>query len=399
MTRRVGVVAVAASCLAVFLAGGSIFGFAALQDALLGDNLFASLCERNVARPCAAQQDRLSLLFSLAVGLLYCAVMPVGLFMDELGPGVVMLFGSVFAAAGFVLVAVFPSADLAWSVAIPLWGVCSPCLFLSALSLPRFFGPRSSHVTMLVICCFDTGSAVLLGLLLQSTRSAYLAAIGGTVLAAGIVAAVSLPSVAQVRALDSDSSMTDLEPVAASLKQINFWIATGFIAFWSMKNSFYLASFEAIWRTFSPDTAKTAVFVLNCAMPVAGVLSLPLGMALFKFSNAWLFAVVVAVGVAYSGLNFAANDIAQYCGVALYSLMRPLKWGVVSHFVLSSFPLYNCGRLFGVLNVATGIVSLLQYAGMAIAIRSESFFGVLLGFTILGALTAMVPIRLAVSKR
>jgi hypothetical protein len=395
--------ALIAACLCVFLGAGSIFGFSALQEALLRGQLFETLCARGEAHPCPAQLDRLALLFSLGVGVLYCAVMPVGLAMDEFGPGPVMFFGALFASAGFLVVALFPAADLAWSLAIPLWGACSPCLFLSALALPRFFGPRASAATMLVICCFDTGSAVFLGLLLlPSSPQIVLGVVSGALLAAGVVGGLTLPSAAEIRGLDelSDAEAhSELQPVSASLKRVDFWLATLFIAIWSMKNSFYLASFEPIWKSFDPTGSATAVFILNCALPVAGILSLPVGMVLFKLSNPWLFTAIALVGITYSVLNFPANSVVQYCGVAVYALMRPLKWGVVSHYVLSSFPLYNCGRLFGVLNVATGVVSCLQYAGVAIAVRTGSYFEVLLCFTILGASTLIAPVYFACAKR
>lgn len=84
-----------------------------------------------------------------------------------------------------------------------------------------------------------------------------------------------------------------------------------------------------IWRLFDESSSGTAVFVLNVAMPVAGLLALPIGIVLFRLRVEGVFAVVVSVGLAYSLCNFFLSEVAQYVGVVFYSLMRPLKWGVV----------------------------------------------------------------------
>lgn len=95
-----------------------------------------------------------------------------------------------------------------------------------------------------------------------------------------------------------------------------------------------------------------------------------------------------------------------------------------SFYVISSFPLPNVGRLFGVLNLVsfffgrlvflfcfllfgfyecfgkqtTGIFSLLQYAGIAVAVRS-SWFVPLGVFTAFGVATIFCPIKLAMTSK
>jgi hypothetical protein len=319
------------SSVVVLVGGGSVFGFSALQQVLLEEHVFSSLCEGALS-PCDAEVERLTLLFSIAIGCLYVAVFPIGFVIDFLGASLVMAFGSLFAFSAFVVVAVFPGEALAWSLAIPLLGVCSPALFMSALILPRFLHPHSSRWTMLIISSFDVGSGVFLGLLLvpAMSRGVFLGVLGGVTLVCGAIAAWCLPSVREVSDLqESESHFEAAETLKQSLSSIDFWAATGFIAVWSMKNSFYLASFESIWRLFDNATSGTAVFVLNCAMPVAGLLALPLGVLLFRLRVDAVFAVVVGVGLAYSVCNFFLNNVAQYVGVVFYSFMRPLKWGVV----------------------------------------------------------------------
>jgi hypothetical protein len=44
---------------------------------------------------------------------------------------------------------------------------------------------------------------------------------------------------------ESHSHFEASESVGDSLRKLNFWLATMFIAIWSMKNSFYLASFSS----------------------------------------------------------------------------------------------------------------------------------------------------------
>jgi uncharacterized membrane protein len=64
----------------------------------------------------------------------------------------------------------------------------------------------------------------------------------------------------------------------------------------------------------SDSETSTAVFVLNCAMPIAGLLALPLGMLLFKLPIFAVFAIVAILGLVYSSLNFVLNSVAQYIG-------------------------------------------------------------------------------------
>lgn len=61
----------------------------------------------------------------------------------------------------------------------------------------------------------------------------------------GAVAAWSLPSVKDVKRLQESESSGSNDSLKQSLLSVDFWAATAFIAVWSMKNSFYLASFES----------------------------------------------------------------------------------------------------------------------------------------------------------
>lgn len=90
---------------------------------------------------------------------------------------------------------------------------------------------------------------MFLGLLLiqANTRGFFLGVLGGITVVFGAIAAWCLPSVHEVGTLqDAESHFDVAETLKQSLSSVDFWAATGFIAVWSMKNSFYLASFESL---------------------------------------------------------------------------------------------------------------------------------------------------------
>lgn len=397
---RAGLVA---SCICVFLASGSTFGFAALQSFLISHRVFDELCGRqNSTTPLITtssdclelQQQRLALLFALAVAFMYVAVLPWGFAIDLLGAGPVMLLGSVLAGAAFAAVASEPLSTMwTWTVAIPLLGAASPAVFMTALILPKYFHRHAGIVTMLVICSFDTGSAVFLLLLFVNDARFVLVPVSAALALFGLAAAVLLPTVENVKETSESQ-----QPLGVSLKLPNYWLCVMFISIWSMRNSFYIASIDSQWRTFDGQHVDFAMFIVSLVLPLAGIVALPVGWLLFKvFHDLGLFLVVFGLGMAYCICNLFSSSVVQYVGLGFYSLLRPLKWGVVSHYIIKEFALFNMGRLFGILNVTVGIFSLLQYLGVYL-IPKVGFLPVLAGMDIVALASILFPLKIYLDR-
>lgn len=434
-------IAAVSSCLAVFFAGGIIFGFASLQSVLAERGVFSSLCNSTSVSSfasasvstCPEQLSRLDLLFSISVSALYLFVVPFGFVIDGLGARFSMLIGCALVAVASVLLATLSHIDAVYYFAIPAYGCASPAVFMSALVLPKAFGAQWSHVvTTLIICSFDTASAVFLlfKVAFENGVSALPIFVAHAVVVGvvGIVSFVSLPTVAQVTAMEQQYrkkddllSLVDSSDEGSSLlhtsspppsptaqvsvwnglKKPTFWLAMSFIAVWSMKNALYIAIFEEQWKAMiDAPSVETALLAFSIAMPVGGIVAVPLTMLIFRFCNeAGMFFVVWLFGMIYSALNMVPHVEAAYAGVAFYVLLRPLKWATTSEWVIKNFESYNLGRLFAVLNLVVGLVTLLQYAGAAAINALHSYYIVLALATGIALLTGIFPLVLALRKK
>jgi MFS family permease len=177
LTNRVAAVAVAV--LLSLLATGTWFGWSALLLVLLAEGQYSELCTESgegAAPPiepddagsgasvCAAQTERLNLVFTLGAASFSLLALPVGAMRDALGPRKLALVGGVLYAAASLLLGVADSRTFdAFYLAAVLSAAAGAAVFFPAISLAPLFPSRAGTVVSIVNTAFDASVGVFLG--------------------------------------------------------------------------------------------------------------------------------------------------------------------------------------------------------------------------------------------
>lgn len=168
------------------LAGGPIFGFAALKPVLIENGVYEHECdvsvnppwlaflqglqltsENNAVAKCTAQDLRLNLMFTIGAVLTNISAFVIGRVLDVHGPRVCGLIG-----AGFLYIAclVFIFSELLeelrffdpYLIGYAAMALGGPFAFISSFQLSNSFPKRSGTILALLTGAFDASSAVFL---------------------------------------------------------------------------------------------------------------------------------------------------------------------------------------------------------------------------------------------
>eukprot|EP01104_Vermistella_antarctica_P002098 TRINITY_DN1225_c0_g3_i1.p1 TRINITY_DN1225_c0_g3~~TRINITY_DN1225_c0_g3_i1.p1 ORF type:complete len:457 (+),score=124.08 TRINITY_DN1225_c0_g3_i1:133-1503(+) len=395
-----------------FWAGGIIYGYNALLPILIREGVYSSLCETpyDDTTGCADQLLRLNLLYTIGVSCLYFMVILFGYQMDKLGAQFTMVTGVCVVAAGSVCAALgsvgsSSDTDIFWDIALISWGVASPAIFMTALSLPKLFPKHHASVTSVIVCSFDTSTGVMLlfqVLYINAGIPFSWIATGHAIITlfVGLACAFLLPTISDVGQIDAefDNKVEDAvssrrsssrrlpadetflldhrasEPLpveeaevvgwSSFLCAVSFWLAAIYIAVFSLKNAFFLGTFAAQINYISPSSTSTSFtnFVLNLGLPIGGVLTGGLGAVILTWlRDDAVFFLVLTLGLAHAVLNMVPLIWPQYVAIAIFAVLRPLKWASFSAYMISSFPLAIMGSAFGVANIVVGVLNLLVF--------------------------------------
>lgn len=148
------------------LAAGVVFGFAAIKPVLKSEGAYRRLC----AVPDDAPSDgntcvemHLNLMFTVAAVATNVVALPVGAILDHYGPRVCSIIGSLFLAAGALL--------MAWESVLPFDGLFlgylflalgGPFTYISSFHLSNAFPRHSGFILALLTGAFDASSALFL---------------------------------------------------------------------------------------------------------------------------------------------------------------------------------------------------------------------------------------------
>lgn len=151
-------------------AAGPVFGFAALKPVLISQGVYKEVCEIegadfNISEALCVEQDlKLNLMFTLAAVITNATALLVGSILDNYGPRITGILGSIFIAFASLLLAngksiVLFDAYLIGYIALAFGG---PFVFISCFQLANSFPGRSGLILALLTGCFDTSSALFL---------------------------------------------------------------------------------------------------------------------------------------------------------------------------------------------------------------------------------------------
>ncbi|GLE02967.1 hypothetical protein PINS_up011846 [Pythium insidiosum] len=227
-TPRVALVIVV--LLADLLFTGIVFGWAPMLLLLLEDEQFHELCGEETGNggdgllvPCAAQENRLNLMFALAAVTTNAASLPVGVFLDRCGPTVTTAVAGVVEVAALLLLAVADSQT--FDVFLPAYMLLAlgGCLTMMASYPASFVIPQHQTAVLAAISCLFDGSSVVF-LVLYSLRSVFrvprrMLFIGFAVLATGVYALMAVLWYRNERTLKCDDAKDERETVGLLLEK------------------------------------------------------------------------------------------------------------------------------------------------------------------------------------
>jgi MFS family permease len=150
------------------LGAGIVFGYAALKPVLVKEDVYKYLCTKKELEKgggtCPSQELRLNLMFTTAAVGTNVAALPIGAILDNFGPRVCGIIGSVLLEVGALLFAfawqlTFIDAYLLGYLFLALGG---PFIFVSSFQLSNAFPKHTGLILALITGAFDTSSALFL---------------------------------------------------------------------------------------------------------------------------------------------------------------------------------------------------------------------------------------------
>ncbi|KAG0676377.1 hypothetical protein C6P40_001970 [Pichia californica] len=158
-------------------AAGPVFGFAALKPILIAQGVYKEVCTIETPEnlllssnyiiseaACVEQDLKLNLMFTLAAVITNATALLVGSILDNFGPRITGVLGSIFIAIASVLLANGKSITLfdGYLVGYITLAFGGPFVFISCFQLSNSFPGRSGLILALLTGCFDTSSALFL---------------------------------------------------------------------------------------------------------------------------------------------------------------------------------------------------------------------------------------------
>ncbi|KAI5844935.1 major facilitator superfamily domain-containing protein [Tricharina praecox] len=150
------------------LAAGIVFGYAAFKPILVQEGVYRDRCTEEElvegVRVCYQQELRLNFMFTVAaVATNVCALL-VGTILDQYGPRVAGVIGSVLFASGCAGMAFSKEIQFIdpYPISYLLMAVGGPFIFIPSFHLANAFPHRSGLILSMLTGAFDSSSAIFL---------------------------------------------------------------------------------------------------------------------------------------------------------------------------------------------------------------------------------------------
>ncbi|KAL7270000.1 hypothetical protein RUND412_007307 [Rhizina undulata] len=159
---------VALAVISCLLSAGVVFGYAALKPVLVREGVYREECTEEELREgvwvCAGQELRLNFMFTIAAVATNVVALLVGTVLDQYGPRVSAIMGSVLFAmgcAGFVFADRIQRVD-PYLISYLLLALGGPFVFISSFHLSNTFPRHSGLILSMLTGAFDASSSVFL---------------------------------------------------------------------------------------------------------------------------------------------------------------------------------------------------------------------------------------------
>ncbi|CCF56627.1 hypothetical protein KAFR_0B03300 [Kazachstania africana CBS 2517] len=146
---------------------GIIFGFAAFKVVLIEEGVYSEYCSasqnNSFQEPCIEQDLRLNFMFAVSAGITNVMAFPVGYILDNYGPRVCGIIGSLFltlASSMFIWASSLPLFFDPYLAGYILLAIGGPFVFISSFQLANSFPTKSGSILALLTGAFDSSSAL-----------------------------------------------------------------------------------------------------------------------------------------------------------------------------------------------------------------------------------------------
>ena len=389
------------SGLAVFMAGGVVFGFSSLYPVLYSEGVYEDVCGNDDCKRtescCAAQRLWLTLVASCSLFAADGVMVIYGELNDRSGPVTCLLWGSCLACTGFMGLALGTAIDkdglfFAGLLALGLGG---PGIFMGALAFGSAEPRIEPTVTAATAAMWDSSSVVFLIFATAYDHFSFPAFIAiwavVSLVVSFLVMALLLRSLRTAKRLRQRNDEIDRrkriaeerslsqstvgeESVLSEENPISMWRLlirrdtvglVGFMALYNLKSAFYIETMSDQIRTslnISNQRARMLDLTFNLAFPIGGfATSLGSAALLQKFHNRddIVFLVVAVAANIFSLLQLAPFETTQYAAACIFGPARTLQWAAYFHLFCNPdgrYPENVGGRLIGYGNLAIAIV-------------------------------------------
>lgn len=161
-------VQIAVAVIYCLLSAGVVFGYAALKPILIRERWYQELCTQDEldegVRVCFQQEIHLNLMFTVAAVGTNVAALPIGAILDNYGPRVCGIIGSLLLSMGALLLAFAREIPFdGYLLGYLLLALGGPFIYISSFHLSNAFPKHSGLILALITGAFDSSSAIFLG--------------------------------------------------------------------------------------------------------------------------------------------------------------------------------------------------------------------------------------------
>lgn len=152
----------------------------------------------------------------------------------------------------------------------------------------------------------------------------------------------------------------------SALQQIRtpwFILVTLFTVFQMTRINYFVATIRTQYVYLLDDhiLAKNINHVFDVALPVGGVLSVPLvGLILDNVSTPAVLSLLVVIATAIGVLGVLPFMWAAYANVAIFVIYRPLYYTALSDYAAKVFGFQTFGKVYGLMICLAGLLNFLQ---------------------------------------
>jgi len=367
--------------------------------------IYSDKCKSGESIPCDAQKLRFNLIYTIGVFVNTVAPVFMGFFMDRFGPKMTNMIGASLYSIGGLLftVSLLYDVDLIMP-AFTLLGFAGPEIQMSVFHLSSLFPGYESSIMSTFSGVFPLSSLVFAvfesfytwGLHLGYSFGAYILFMTPFFILGYFYFPFesfdsyekAKPDTEQLIGAKVEKADMQNAPLQVQVRQVDLYLCGLFLALQSLRIALYIGTVN---DRFADD--KMYITAFSYIWPFGIIFTPVIGWILDKKGHAVSILILIIVSILYGILSLIPNDPVQFLTFFLLAFANVGNWGLVYSFIAHRFGFKHYGKLLGAVSIGVGIIGLLQYLFVYIAIElfDGDYFFVNLLLTVLTIPLLYVP--------